>query len=222
MDPKYGELSQAMRNRTVELYVQADSNTPLVEDIAPAFHPYESNSFRYRNFLRPVKEMHDRVDNLDSAISAVIADQLSCHDIQFLRQFATQNLGLAIPAQLQEVTGICIQKLQNSIGGHSINFPGASFRSLTTLHPLHNSALINLSAEKSQLFFDLAGIWDVFRRSFTIENAVQTITSTIQKQLRTAKSIMSSISQAMEFPLSNAKVLLTVMNSPVVLPEVCC
>jgi len=76
MDPKYGELSRALRNRCLELYMLPALNN---KDSTDAFHIYDSGLAR----LNPLRHSHHlRHQMVDSSMASVIIDNLHFDDVK--------------------------------------------------------------------------------------------------------------------------------------------
>lgn len=96
MDPKNGELSKAMHNRVMELYVQ---NLPS----AASYEPFwlESNMYRFRNYTR----RYDKVTVGAEELGVTIVDHLARSDIKLARRFKSQiKSGLIPNAKPRELT----------------------------------------------------------------------------------------------------------------------
>ena len=85
MDPRNGELSRAMRNRAVELFVEPqEQHISLTVDTKSC--PLESKMYRLRNFLTQVTE----ADNVATRILEIATDHLSFDDHSLLPRFVTE------------------------------------------------------------------------------------------------------------------------------------
>lgn len=87
MDPRYGELSRAMRNRAVEICLLPDTDTQHERQCLslPAY-PLESAVYRFRYFKHLTKnEQHLSLDNID-----VCFDHLSIQDSSMLESFHSE------------------------------------------------------------------------------------------------------------------------------------
>ena len=86
MDPRFGELSRAMRNRAVEIYIDVNTNQTITKILAEIEY-YDSDAFlqRYRRVVSVLQApyLFDQIDLL----AGVALDNLSIDDAGFLGRF---------------------------------------------------------------------------------------------------------------------------------------
>ena len=82
VDPKYGELSRAMRNRAVELYLLPQQGNGEVS-LSPLF-PFESSLYRLRNFVEVLSNSQSNSQQGDQ-LTSVALSHLSMSDDRALR-----------------------------------------------------------------------------------------------------------------------------------------
>jgi midasin len=105
MDPRSGELSRAMRNRAIELFVPP-SNVEKQSESDASFS-LESAMYRFRNFQAQFKIS----DRLSTAIADVTADHLSFSDVPLVEQFLTQIKAGLLSADILASTSVCERSL---------------------------------------------------------------------------------------------------------------
>ncbi|KAF2497757.1 P-loop containing nucleoside triphosphate hydrolase protein [Lophium mytilinum] len=84
MDARYGELSRAMRNRAVEIFLLAESSTTLHSHPVIAY-PMESSMYRFRHFTTRATEH----PSLPTSQLGLAFDHLSIGDMSYAQSFAT-------------------------------------------------------------------------------------------------------------------------------------
>ncbi|KAI7329691.1 midasin [Hortaea werneckii] len=148
-DPRYGELSRAMRNRAVELFVPSDVPKPLCANIQT-----ESCLGRFAPIVQlPAEGTPER--------DAVIADHLGLVDHALIPRFLKQlERGLSGHTSLSEIQhdASVMQPLQSFYSkAASRACASADYACVQTFHPLNNQALVQYSqptsAEASTLAF---------------------------------------------------------------------
>ena len=98
MDPRYGELSRAMRNRCVELFVSLENNIPVMKN---ARSSYESSVFRYQPFQTIKWKSLNNAKLRD--LAAICIDHLAFVDFRLCHRWLKQaKIGLLdiLPSQL--------------------------------------------------------------------------------------------------------------------------
>jgi len=108
MDPRNGELSRAMRNRAIELFVPA-FNVEMPSESAAGFS-LEAAMYRFRNF-RKLKIS----DDPSTAIADVTGDHLSFSDVPLIERFATQIRTGLLSTKISEATSVRSLSLISSI-----------------------------------------------------------------------------------------------------------
>jgi len=84
MDPRYGELSRAMRNRAIEIYVDAPDEETSFSNVDRAFHE-ETSLSGYKNVIKAV-QISCRGDQSGDLLRIAL-DHLSADESQMLRRF---------------------------------------------------------------------------------------------------------------------------------------
>jgi midasin len=92
MDPRYGELSRAMRNRAIEIHVNPTSHQ--IEPHIQSIGPVESSMYRY-NSLSRIYEAIVR-DNEKSSAESLALETLSMRDLQILARYPSVIMDMQI------------------------------------------------------------------------------------------------------------------------------
>ncbi|KAI0138548.1 midasin [Hypoxylon sp. NC0597] len=159
VDPRYGELSRAMRNRAVEIYVE----------------PHNLASAPWRNRVADVESSLKRYELLSSAASfdadygtnlqSVAVDSLSFSDLPLL-EIAKESLKPISAVNDSFLTSHATFEIRNSIRQlyttlSTVIVPG--LESVQPLHPLQNSVIVPLlQAPSSQLPLWLATCYELY------------------------------------------------------------
>ncbi|KAI8635037.1 midasin [Xylariaceae sp. FL1651] len=175
VDPRYGELSRAMRNRAVEIYIEprsliATTWSGKVTDV-------EASLQRYKSVI--MATAHDRAN--DTNISQFAVDGLSFDDLTLaprLSSLYSSSIGksslhgnrLVSDQFVDSIDTIVKSPLlidsRHSIGSYyKIPFSNASYNTMDfmALHPLQNSPIVPLlPGYSSQLPFWLATCYELF------------------------------------------------------------
>jgi midasin len=106
MDPRYGELSNAMRNRSLELYVAHAQNGLRYN---PAVTVAESLSYRFAGITESLKNLRLTSDNFGYDLM-VAFDHISSQDANLLHSFKQQLSEGLLPGISQEVLKILEQQ----------------------------------------------------------------------------------------------------------------
>jgi len=171
MDARFGELSRAMRNRAVEIFVEQLSEDAH-EMVALGVKP-EAGMRRLQNLAKAL-ELEGVNSKQARLLCAAALDNLSWSDMPLLERFV-QTFQASI-----DFTTLCAsyndiyqgsenQKLRASIGGllaelaAKNNLPVESFRGTQVIHPLQNSPLVPLFAQTSNAehAFWLGAVFDL-------------------------------------------------------------
>ncbi|KAK0118514.1 hypothetical protein ONS95_007405 [Cadophora gregata] len=171
MDARFGELSRAMRNRAVEIFVE-----PLSED-APKMGllsvKREAGMRRFQN-LATALEIHTSDPEQCRLLYAAALDNLSWSDMPLLSRFV-QAFQVSVEfTSLSEsyndiYQGSANQQLRAAIGGllselaTKNKLPVENFRDTQVLHPLQNSPLVPLFSKNSnnEYAFWLGAVFDL-------------------------------------------------------------
>ncbi|PBP16626.1 ATPase [Diplocarpon rosae] len=180
MDARFGELSRAMRNRAVEIFVG-----PLHADVADyatvAPVKPDNTMIRLRNLVKTIDLAPADWGQARHLYSAAL-ENLSWSDMPLLRRFfeACRNSGLVkftvadFEANCQPYMNIyqdlSYQQLRKAIGGmlgelaKNTNLPVESFKDGQIIHPLQNSPLVSLLSRtsNSEEALWLGAVFDLF------------------------------------------------------------
>ncbi|KAK8430364.1 hypothetical protein IWX49DRAFT_527495 [Phyllosticta citricarpa] len=155
MDPRHGELSRAMRNRAIEIFMMPSDDEPTPGEKGLYAFQLESSLYRFRHLklLGHEKPEHASSDTLTSTS----VDHLSRHDSVKLVAFHDQiSAGLVevseeeLQTSLQEQMSLFTQLPQewmsraNELVAAQAKLIGAGddFQSAQTMNPLNNQALV--------------------------------------------------------------------------------
>ncbi|KHJ30857.1 putative denitrification regulatory protein nirq protein [Erysiphe necator] len=83
MDPRFGELSRAMRNRSLEIYLEPQSNV-IIENPCPIYP--ESSMYRFQTFLQAMQRFNSKENYLMFSNSI---ENLSCSDLSLVKRFVS-------------------------------------------------------------------------------------------------------------------------------------
>ncbi|KAI1413627.1 midasin [Hypoxylon sp. FL1857] len=159
VDPRYGELSRAMRNRAVEIYIEphGSSSNPWRSRVADV----ESSLKRYE-LLSSVMFFDD---NYDTYIQSVAVDSLSFSDLPLLEN-AKSSLRSINAVNGVFLTSHAKAEVSNSIRNLYATLSMAiapGFESIQPLHPLQNSVIVPLLQESfPELPFWLATCYELY------------------------------------------------------------
>ncbi|KAK5631868.1 hypothetical protein RRF57_007582 [Xylaria bambusicola] len=155
VDPRYGELSRAMRNRAVEIYVEPCSSS--IQDWAGKIPDIEARLERYK--LMDAARSCGRAN--DPRWSQLAIDSLCFDDLKLTsRLTSVRNFSILVNTAYGH--RLTAEKIDNSAGSIAPS-------QLTTLHPLHNSPIVPLlHGHSTQLSFWLATCYEL---SWTLTEA---------------------------------------------------
>lgn len=88
MDPRNGELSRAMRNRALELFVLPITETGITHAQIRSSFGLESSMYRYRNFAIPSAVQPNNV--VEQEYDNILVDHLSFQDCSLAIRFQEQ------------------------------------------------------------------------------------------------------------------------------------
>lgn len=154
MDPRYGELSRAMRNRAVEIHIPTEP--PVTDSTFSRVSGIEGSLQRFMRSRQLTKSAPEETKSLEIAQAAL--ETLSIADLSLLPRFAStlptrDTEKDSLPKSLEDLFGF----LQSPNGAgvvHSISqlFSSvpAPFGSVRPIHPLHNSLVIQLLSQPDQ------------------------------------------------------------------------
>ncbi|KAG9243517.1 hypothetical protein BJ878DRAFT_583161 [Calycina marina] len=142
MDPRFGELSRAMRNRAIEIYLQ-----PLETDIQPNPIAFEVETTMQRyNAVSTVLNIPDSKSNVRDLITQVAIENLSWSDLSQLQRY----IEAARSSELVTVPFL-------------FYYPPCTDSTIKIFHPLQNSPFVSLlqkSTDSSQVHW-LAAVFDM-------------------------------------------------------------
>ncbi|KAK8238602.1 hypothetical protein HDK90DRAFT_533293 [Phyllosticta capitalensis] len=155
MDPRHGELSRAMRNRAVELFMMPSDDEPVQGEEGLYAFQLESSLYRFRNMGLLG---HDDLENTSSdVLTSTTVDHLSRDDSSKLAAFCDQiSAGLidvrndGLRTSLRKQMPFFFQLPQDWLSrtdeafGNQAKMIGAGddFQSAQTINPLNNHALV--------------------------------------------------------------------------------
>ncbi|KAE9368077.1 P-loop containing nucleoside triphosphate hydrolase protein, partial [Stipitochalara longipes BDJ] len=172
MDPRFGELSRAMRNRAIEIFID-----PLLAEIGHAAVAVtarsEATMQRYRNVIRLLENSGSALETSQLVQQAAL-DNLSWSDMPILSRFSAS---LELPT---EVSQLCYtysqiygspsyQNFREAAGNmfgtlaKKTSLAPAAFRDAQIIHPLQNSPLVPLllQSDDSERVFWLGSVFDL-------------------------------------------------------------
>ncbi|KAK3082381.1 hypothetical protein LTS18_004293 [Coniosporium uncinatum] len=158
MDPHYGELSRAMRNRAVEVFMMPSTPDMATEMLRRYAFDFELSMSGFRNFMHP--DLLSSMSVSSSLVTEISWDHLVYRNCslfhQFQEQVATGLLGYDVSAvtillKVLEGCNTIVQSLcessQLSIG--SSIFDIRPLLSGQSIHPLNNELLVRYNANVS-------------------------------------------------------------------------
>ncbi|EPQ62073.1 Bgt-5184 [Blumeria graminis f. sp. tritici] len=164
MDPKFGELSRAMRNRAVEIFVEPLSDTAPVEILGVN---HEASMQRFRILSQSLKNLE--IKTLHSTASIAI-ENLSWSDMTLLPRF----IASLDPTYSKELMPLCQdyialqeepenQKIRNLLKDSISVFNDPYPRDIQIVHPLQNSPMVNVivQSQKSKVVYWLGAAIDI-------------------------------------------------------------
>jgi midasin len=192
MDPKFGELSRAMRNRAVEICLlesgHPEDNVSLVE------YPLDSGMYRFRQFLSR--------EDVNATIQAKF-ENLSVTDNDLLESFAKQaNLGLVTKDTVSQPNGVAgaeanqlsvtfqlpqtfedkfsrLTQYFSKVWAAQMRPQLATDRMADLLpnHPLGNELSLNRSTDTKATAFQFSQMYDLMLDLFNMQQAIQSLPS---------------------------------------------
>ncbi|KFA48162.1 hypothetical protein S40293_06892 [Stachybotrys chartarum IBT 40293] len=155
MDPRFGELSRAMRNRAIEIHLNEAPQAidPCYDQISNV----ESSLQRYKSALD-----FSGQSNLPTKAVQAAFDNLALQDIQFLSRFANNHTVMSTSFEnCRPLANAALEFLQTPLGSDHLNavvalyshIPSSSSLGLAStqpLHPLSNPPILRLLAEVDQ------------------------------------------------------------------------
>ncbi|RKF56890.1 Huge dynein-related AAA-type ATPase [Erysiphe neolycopersici] len=189
MDPRFGELSRAMRNRALEIYLEPRSNIKVGNPCAVIA---ESSMYRFRNFILAMQH----TNNMDiNTIFSNAIENLSCSDLSIVRHFFSsfnyRRLGKfssLAEAYISIYEDPGNEKLRNLIVEANNSFKKHSFKDALMVHPLQNSPFVPILAKSLGLNLILwqGAVFDFFLEIKAIQSA-QSAQGEVLKYLKPSK-----------------------------------
>ncbi len=204
-DPRYGELSRAMRNRAVELHLP-NAGGELSYDRADALHP-ESAVARLRNARLLKLDASSDITSVDAI--RVLTDHSSIADIPLVQRFLAQLTGglyglsettlrdldpvwstacqaaSESSAVVEQLSEPAVDQAQESADYKNVQVSRPAFTvsitvtdgklSLQTLHPLNNQALIRNAPASLSRAHSAAFTFDIITQASVLAATVESI-----------------------------------------------
>jgi midasin len=177
MDPRFGELSRAMRNRAVEIcLLEQGSGSAVAHQVTRGTleYPLDSTMYRFRNI-----QTHD--DRLESDINTRL-ENLSFGDSSLLESFTTQAKGLMLDDRFINTDD---KKLRAAQFMSNVWIPQAQslqqetntevLAQLMPYHPLGNElALHRTDASKLQGLW-MASMYELMQDVYSMQQSIQSL-----------------------------------------------
>jgi midasin len=182
VDPRFGELSRAMRNRAVEICLLPREEEPTATQNATNYpeYPMDSSVYRFRHFMADEKALPETLERH--------FEHLSFADTVLLSDFNSESSNALTPLQLQNGTLGPYDGSESEINSSIAN--NAHFLSRVwssklhrfkveslPYHPLINELNVYGSPESKQLSQRLASLYDVLLDIYKMKNAIQKLPS---------------------------------------------
>ncbi|KAI9658502.1 MAG: hypothetical protein M1831_003940 [Alyxoria varia] len=168
LDPRYGEVSRAMRNRAVELYVEPSqaSNEPYDD-----FVSLESSIARYRDLSQILKT--DCEPRPCELVAKAVAGRISFGDLNKLESFCTQvQRGLLRSTSQNSVVGLTndlltfreehpsiLQSCYESYNSLSTLKNGQDLQRYQPINPVHHVLCAKEQGQNDPAILPLARVW---------------------------------------------------------------
>ncbi|KAI9712029.1 MAG: hypothetical protein M1820_001738 [Bogoriella megaspora] len=188
VDPKYGELSRAMRNRAVELFLLPSQTNN--ETASLGLFLSESSLYRLRNYFHITGKNVSQC-NAES-LEDIASDHLSLCEYQEAELL--DELKEASQSQLVSPrTSLSLMYSETASGFYhdisSSNGMDPSFSSVQPIVPLNNEAFVSLIDPRLSL--RLSALWDLFRVVGKMERSLNGEALIIHQQRNDAPSLSS-------------------------------
>ncbi|KAF1990977.1 midasin [Aulographum hederae CBS 113979] len=189
MDPHHGELSRAMRNRAVEIFIPSDKVSQSRDDKhPPVVFSSESSMQRFRNFM----EISHTSLHQDS-LCALSFDHLSLEDTQIVTQFYKEIQAGLLGRQISKEADSTISNLENVMSIMEPDWRTAYTQTLRNvdnmvnsrfsltkaqpIHPLNNDILVRWAKPTIPGYLGLGTLldlcFDIARMHSALQNARQ-------------------------------------------------
>ncbi|KAF1961861.1 P-loop containing nucleoside triphosphate hydrolase protein [Byssothecium circinans] len=199
MDPRFGELSRAMRNRAVEICLIPQQGAAAEEGLKVPEYPLDSAMYRFRHLCGTqgeeaagVVEKLDSLSLADNDLLKSFRDQTSKGLVSF--EDAGHTNGVTPSSSLQP-NGASHKDTIDSLHGHIeyllngwipqaeslsriINKTDSSGNVPIPYHPLNSELVLHKSAPVNDLVIWYASLYDVVLDLFKMQQAIQVLPST--------------------------------------------
>jgi midasin len=195
VDPKFGELSRAMRNRAVEICL-LDPEHQSVQDVQTLQYPLDSAVYRFRHFQdheeNVTATMEQRFESLGLQDNDLLAGFTKQVPQGLLPSSSVQKNGVnghdpmqvvpATPSQTPEDRALhCSQFLQKAWAPHaqsiSQHFGSDELIRLMPFHPLGNELFLNQTEVSRSLSTWSATMYEIMLDLYSMQQAIQNLPS---------------------------------------------
>ena len=196
MDSKYGELSRAMRNRAVEIFLLEGDDKAIQNDRPVVQYPLDSTMYRYRRFQEhedhlsaTLEQRFEHLGLQDNDLlagftkqarqglvltSSVLPNRANDHDYTQPSPVVVQT---GIDHRIQQFSGFLettwkphATKVYNKLGTEELI-------RLRSYHPLNNELLLNHTEESRTLNVWSASMYEVMFDLYNMQQAIQDLPS---------------------------------------------
>ncbi|KAK2592480.1 AAA ATPase midasin [Conoideocrella luteorostrata] len=184
MDPRYGELSRAMRNRAIEIHIHSPppKSAPCLDKIAAV----EGALQRYHEAQLSANSMAKHFTTADisvMAVSRVAMEHLSLEDVSLLSRFVNQLLRENKDETLTSTSKDLLSFLQSPVGSQILKavmhlystLPSAAtgdFPNAQSIHMLSNQIIAKLLSQEAMAFW-MGARYETARRLHHIRQTTQ-------------------------------------------------
>jgi midasin len=197
MDPRFGELSRAMRNRAVEICLLEQEQNGASETVQTLQYPLDSAMYRFRHFQEQEEHLHDTVEQRFENLGIQDSDLLSSFTKQAQRglvsmSVSTQTDGVnghdamdVVPAtpthSLEEKFTPFAKFLEKTWAPHaqsiSQQFASDTSTRLVPYHPLSNELFLNQTEALKSFGIWGASMYNVMLDLYSMQQAIQSLPS---------------------------------------------
>jgi midasin len=195
VDPRFGELSRAMRNRAVEICLMPgeDGIGVGIEAVRTPCYPLEWKMYRFRHFTQNEQSLMNTLDvryeHLSSADTGLVASfnvAASKGLVPFQHNISNgmvsqTNLDPNSTRFSQFLTDVWSAKstdLQNQLTREGPEAGKFRDQMLQPYHPLNNEVVLHLSPSFEEVSFWYASMYEVLLDLYNMQHAIQTLPST--------------------------------------------
>ncbi|KAJ4356534.1 AAA ATPase midasin [Didymosphaeria variabile] len=192
VDPRFGELSRAMRNRAVEICLLVEEGANQGEEAEAAVeYPLDSRMYRFRQLckvasIQATQPQLESLSTVDTSLLLSFEKQVSKGLLTYHGQCATTLNGIQAGSdntmehlhhQLQFFTSVAdpqARSLQHLLGdNHGID----STHALQPYHPLNNELILRRSKVSELLSKRFASVFDVLLECYNMQKALADLPS---------------------------------------------